>query len=62
LRASLGPIWGIPVKLNGNSGIFSFSKSFAGASWVMSNCNLVAVLQNGSTREVLQAEEIKALP
>lgn len=62
LRASLGPIWGKPVKMNGNSCIISFSKNFEGASWVMSNCNLVAVLQNGFTREVIQVEEIIALP
>ncbi|MFZ9700982.1 MAG: Omp28-related outer membrane protein, partial [Flavobacteriales bacterium] len=62
LRSSLGPIWGKPVKLNGNTGVLSFSKSFAGANWVMSNCNLVAVLQNGLTREVLQAEEVQVLP
>jgi len=62
LRASLGPVWGKPVKLIGNSAVFSFSKSFSGATWVMSNCSVVAVLQNGLSREVIQAEEIPALP
>ncbi|MBM3170181.1 MAG: Omp28-related outer membrane protein [Bacteroidetes bacterium] len=62
LRASLGPIWGKAVQLNGTSAVLSFSKSFSGATWVMSNCSVVAVLQNGLSREVIQAEEVAAIP
>jgi len=62
LRASLGPVWGKPVKLMGNSAVVSFSKNFAGSTWVMSNCSVVAVLQDGLSREVIQVEEALALP
>ena len=62
LRSSLGPIWGKPVKLNSNAAVVSFSKNFSGATWVMSNCTVVAVLQNGLSREVIQVEEVAALP